>query len=104
MKATPKKCLSKGQPKYEISQNYPNPFNPVSKIDYRLPYDSKVTLKVYDITGKEVAKLVNDYQSAGIYSVTLDGTKLATGMYIYKIVAISGSETFSVTRTALLIK
>ena len=70
---------------YELKQNTPNPFNPTTIISYSLPKDGFVTLNVYDIIGREVASLVNEYQKAGIYSVTFDGSKFSSGVYICKI-------------------
>jgi len=72
---------------FELSQNYPNPFNPSTTIRYALPQDSKVSLEVYTVLGELVANLVNDVQPAGKYSVVLDGSKLASGTYIYRLVA-----------------
>jgi photosystem II stability/assembly factor-like uncharacterized protein len=70
---------------YSLSQNYPNPFNPVTKIDFSLPKSGLVTLKVYDILGKEVATLVNEVKTSGIYSYEFDGALLSSGVYFYKI-------------------
>ncbi|MCO6446010.1 MAG: T9SS type A sorting domain-containing protein [Ignavibacterium album] len=72
---------------FELTQNYPNPFNPTTKINYAIPFDSKVTISVYSVTGELVAELVNDFVSAGAYSVDFDGSNLASGMYIYKMTA-----------------
>jgi len=72
---------------YDLSQNYPNPFNPVTNIKYQLPKDGFVTLKVYDITGREIAKLVNETKQAGSYIVSFDGSKLSSGIYFYRIQA-----------------
>jgi hypothetical protein len=72
---------------FELSQNYPNPFNPQTKINYNLPFDSKVTLEVYNITGVRVSQLVNEEQSAGYYSVDFGASNLSSGVYIYRIVA-----------------
>lgn len=69
----------------DMSQNYPNPFNPVTKIDYNIPNDGKVQLKVYDITGREVYTLVNEVKPAGYYTVDFDASSLASGVYFYKI-------------------
>lgn len=69
----------------ELSQNFPNPFNPLTTINYQLPHPGLVTLKVYDILGKEVALLVNEEKSAGSYSVDFDASKLASGVYIYQL-------------------
>jgi hypothetical protein len=73
--------------KFGISQNYPNPSNPVSKIDFQLPSAGKVSIRVYDISGREVALLVDEIKDAGFYSVTFDGSKIASGVYFYKIEA-----------------
>ncbi len=76
---------------YKLYQNYPNPFNPVTTILYDVPVKSKVTLKVYDILGREVATLVNKVQKAGSYKATfsahLNGKTLASGVYFYRIIA-----------------
>ena len=78
---------------FNLSQNYPNPFNPTTKISYSVPFDSKVTISVYSVTGEMVMELVNDNVSAGSYSVDFDGSNLASGMYIYKMTAGSFTQT-----------
>jgi hypothetical protein len=70
---------------YELSQNYPNPFNPNTIISYSLPKPGNVTLKVYDILGKEVASLVNEYKSEGNYNVNFNASRFASGVYIYQL-------------------
>ncbi|HTX20006.1 MAG TPA: T9SS type A sorting domain-containing protein [Bacteroidota bacterium] len=85
---------------FELSQNYPNPFNPSTEINYTIPKGAVVTLKVYDILGKEVATLVNQYQSASSYKVTLNGASLSTGVYFYKLVAGN----LTMTKKMLLLK
>jgi hypothetical protein len=72
---------------YALSQNYPNPFNPSTKIEFAIPKTSQVQLKVYDILGQEVATLVNETMTVGSHAVTFDASKLASGVYLYKIVA-----------------
>ncbi|MBP9581285.1 MAG: T9SS type A sorting domain-containing protein [Ignavibacterium sp.] len=72
---------------FSLSQNYPNPFNPTTKINYTVPFDSKVTIAVYSITGELVTELVNNNLAAGSYSVDFNGSNLASGMYIYKMTA-----------------
>ncbi|MGO9482612.1 MAG: family 43 glycosylhydrolase [Candidatus Kryptoniota bacterium] len=70
---------------FELKQNYPNPFNPSTIISYQLPMNSHVSLRVYDILGREVAALVNENQHAGTHTVTFDGTRLASGIYFYEL-------------------
>jgi Secretion system C-terminal sorting domain len=72
---------------FELKQNYPNPFNPSTKIVFNLPADGIVTLRVFDIMGKEVATLVNENKKAGSYEVTLDGSRLTSGVYFCKMSA-----------------
>jgi hypothetical protein len=72
---------------FTLSQNYPNPFNPGTTIRYSLPHEEFVTLKIYDIVGNEVTALVNQRQDAGIYQVIFNGSRLASGLYLYKIEA-----------------
>jgi len=85
---------------FELKQNYPNPFNPTTQIPYELKEGAEVSLKVYDLTGREVATLVNGYQSAGSHTATFDGTGLASGTYLYLLK--SGDNQFS--RTMALVK
>jgi hypothetical protein len=93
--------ISIGTPsKYVLSQNYPNPFNPVTTISYEIPNGDYVALKVYDLTGKEVASLVNEKQEAGFYSVRFDGAKLSSGVYFYTL----KSGGFVVTKKLVLMK
>ena len=71
--------------KFSLANNYPNPFNPSTKIQYTLPTNEFVSLKVYDIIGREVATLVNQQQSAGVYDVNFNASNLTSGIYFYKI-------------------
>ena len=73
--------------RYGLSQNYPNPFNPATTIEYQLPKKGKVTMKVFDVVGREVRTLVNGTQDAGSYKVRFDGSTLSSGVYFYKIQA-----------------
>jgi len=90
---------------YKLSQNYPNPFNPSTKIDYDLPYDGKVSILLYDISGREVANLVNEVKTAGYYTATFNGANLSSGMYFYRINATgTGNNNFVSTKKMVLIK
>ena len=72
---------------FYLSQNYPNPFNPSTKIDYVVSSGEKVSLKVYDLLGREVATLVDEYKQAGNYTVTFNAENLTSGVYIYRLVS-----------------
>src|SRR5690606_4229678 len=72
---------------FGLTQNYPNPFNPSTKIAFDLPKQSFVRLKVFDITGREVAVLVNKDLHAGSYSVDFSGEGFTSGVYLYRIEA-----------------
>ena len=72
---------------FELRQNYPNPFNPTTRIDYTIAQASKVILDVYDILGRHIQTLVNNEQVPGRYSVQFDGSKLSSGVYIYRLQA-----------------
>ncbi len=85
---------------YALMQNYPNPFNPTTLIKYDLPKAGLVTLKVYDLLGREVATLINGNQAAGKYSVQFNASKLASGVYIYRI----QSNNFSAVKKLMLLK
>ncbi|HMQ79873.1 MAG TPA: T9SS type A sorting domain-containing protein [Ignavibacteria bacterium] len=89
---------------YVLSQNYPNPSNPKCKIDYEIPFEGKVSLKVYDILGKEVFTLIDEFKSADFYSIEFDGSNLASGMYFYRIMAEGGGKHFTKTMKMVLVK
>ena len=87
--------------KFEVSQNYPNPSNPSSKIDFTLPTDARVTLVVFDITGRLMRTLLNnEHKTADYYTVEFDGSSLASGIYFYRLM----TETDMLTKKMLLIK
>jgi photosystem II stability/assembly factor-like uncharacterized protein len=77
--------LSNPSANFELFQNYPNPFNPSTKISYNLPSGSFVTLAIYDNLGRKIITLVNNYQNAGLHSVTFEGKDLPSGIYYYKL-------------------
>jgi subtilisin family serine protease len=70
---------------YSLSQNYPNPFNPVTIIQFSIPMTAHVTLKVYDLLGREVATLMNEIVGAGMYSRQFNGSQLSSGVYYYRL-------------------
>jgi len=76
-----------GPKEFKLDQNFPNPFNPTTKIQYQIPQDAIVTLKVYDILGSEVATLVNEEQEAGYKEVQFNGVNFASGTYVYRLQA-----------------
>ena len=92
---------------YTLSQNYPNPFNPTTKIQYSILEQSLVTIKVYNVLGKEIKTLVNENQNVGKYEVNFDASDLSSGVYFYKLTAgaSTGSATgFVETKKMLMIK
>jgi uncharacterized protein (TIGR02145 family) len=95
---------------FELSQNYPNPFNPTTKINYTLPFDSKVTMEVYNLNGIKICQLVNEDQSAGYFSVDFNSASLkgalSSGVYFYHLIAIDklGRNNFSSIKKMILLK
>jgi protein involved in ribonucleotide reduction len=85
---------------YSLSQNYPNPFNPVTKINFALPKQGFVSLKIYDVLGREVRTLVNEVKSAGQFSVDFNASEFASGVYFYRL----ESNGFSDIKRMMLIK
>ena len=90
--------------KYDISQNYPNPFNPTAKIDFDLPFDSKVSIELYDMSGREVMTIINDQRSAGYYTVQMNTGNLSSGTYFYRISAEGNGQNYIMTKKAILVK
>ncbi|MCX6165057.1 MAG: T9SS type A sorting domain-containing protein, partial [Ignavibacteriae bacterium] len=84
-KGNPIKPVNNIPKEYSLSQNYPNPFNPVTNIKYQIPVNGFVSLKIYDITGREIANLVKEYKQAGNYTVSFNGSNLASSVYFYRI-------------------
>jgi len=90
---------------YYLMQNYPNPFNPATVIRYNLPVSGSVSLKIYDMIGREVKSLVSGFANAGTYNASFNGSELSSGVYFYKLEAegINGNK-FLMTKKMLLIK
>ena len=89
---------------YRLEQNFPDPFNPTTRIQYQLPFNSKVTLKIYDILGEEDATLVNEVQDAGYKEVSFNGSNYASGIYIYRITAQNKGNTFTSVKKMVMVK
>jgi hypothetical protein len=85
---------------YALGQNYPNPFNPTTMIQFTIVDRQWTIVKVYDILGSEVATLVNDVKEPGTYTVHLDASNLASGVYLYRLTAGA----FVQTRRLLLVR
>ena len=85
---------------YYLSQNYPNPFNPTTKIDYAIPKNGFVTLKIFDVLGREIKTLISENKNAGFYSVDFNGADFQSGFYFYKL----ESNGFSDVKKMILIK
>ena len=86
--------------KFALLQNYPNPFNPSTKIGYELPREAKVTLRLHNILGQIVMELVNAERTPGRYEVQLNARNLASGVYLYRLTAVS----FEGTKEILLVR
>ncbi|MFZ1288901.1 MAG: YCF48-related protein, partial [Melioribacteraceae bacterium] len=71
--------------RFSLYQNYPNPFNPITNISYTIPKTEFVSLKVYDILGREISNLVSEKQSAGNYQIRFDASNLSSGIYLYRL-------------------
>jgi hypothetical protein len=83
-----------------LNQNYPNPFNPTTTISFTIPSTSNVSLKVFNILGKEVATLVNESKSAGNYSINFNASGLSSGVYFYQLT----TDNFTSTKKFILMK
>jgi hypothetical protein len=84
-------------PEYIVSQNFPNPFNPFTKLNYTIPFDSKIKINLYTITGEYVKTLEEGNKTAGIYSYNLDASDLASGVYFYLFEAESTDGLYRIT-------
>ena len=88
------------QKKFNLEQNYPNPFNPVTKIEYSVPVNSTISVKIYDILGNQVATLFEGSRQPGNYIVSFNGSKLSSGVYLYQM----KSSNFTETKKLVLLK
>ncbi len=95
-----RKQIPQNPASYSLGQNYPNPFNPSTTIDYSLAEHGSITIKVYNLIGKEMATLVNEEKPAGNYSVKFDASSLSSGVYFYTM----KSGNFTQTRKFILMK
>ncbi|MCH8326454.1 MAG: T9SS type A sorting domain-containing protein, partial [Bacteroidetes bacterium] len=91
---------------YSISQNYPNPFNPNTVIQYSLPFESNVSIIVYNILGQEITKLVRGNMPAGIHKIHFDGSGLSSGIYFYsiRVTSVENNKNFLKVKKMVLIK
>ncbi len=90
---------------FSLYQNYPNPFNPTTTISYKLPESSLVILNIYDILGNELNELINERQNAGEYTLSYDGSKLASGTYFLKLNAVGNDgKIFNSVKKMVLLK
>ncbi len=78
---------------FALYQNYPNPFNPTTKIEFSIPTDNNVELKVYNVLGMEVTTLIDEHRQAGMHNVEFNASNLSSGVYFYKVVSGNNSET-----------
>lgn len=85
---------------FSLKQNYPNPFNPITAIEFDLPVEVNISLKIYDLLGNEVAEIAKGNFSAGIHKVYFDGNNLSSGVYFYKL----NAETFTGIKKLILMK
>ncbi len=88
---------------YELFQNYPNPFNPTTMISYQLSEVSNVSLKVYDILGREILALVSEQQEPGYYQKPFNAHSYASGMYVYQLIATDGLNNKHVFRSKMIL-
>ncbi len=90
--------------KFSLLQNYPNPFNPVTHIKYEISADSKVSLKIFDITGRDVKDVVTGFQPAGYYDLNVDASTLSSGVYYFRLSAQYSNGSFEKTLKMMIVK
>ena len=86
--------------KYFLHQNYPNPFNPITTISFEIPEKTRVSLKIYNVIGKEIATLIDKEMFPGIYELPWDASKVASGIYFYQL----SGENFIQTKKMILLR
>ncbi len=89
---------------FVLYQNFPNPFNPSTVIRYQIPEAGLVTLKVFDILGRQVEVLVNEFKKTDVYEVNFNASKYASGVYFYQLSATGGAGSYMETKKMILIK
>ena len=89
--------------KYELYQNYPNPFNPTTTITYQLTAISKVSIKIYDMLGRQVAEPMDEQQEAGGHEMTFNASRLSSGVYFYQLVAVDARNTNHIFRKKMMV-
>ncbi|HMQ69824.1 MAG TPA: T9SS type A sorting domain-containing protein [Ignavibacteria bacterium] len=89
---------------HTLNQNYPNPFNPTTNVEFGISESGFVSLKVYDIRGRQVAQLVNKLKEPGNYTVKFDGSNISSGVYFYSINVVGGGQKFSKTLKLVISK
>jgi len=89
--------------KFELFQNYPNPFNSSSIIEFQIPHRSFITIKIYDILGREVATLMEELKEAGYYEVVVEAYQFSSGVYFYQLTALDESGSRYIDRKKMLL-
>lgn len=100
--ADPRTTLNPSE--FALGQNYPNPFNPETVIPYALPVRAEVSLRVFDILGREVAELASGIQEPGVHAVTWNAATASSGLYFYRLDVKAGAKEFHATRKLMLLK
>ena len=89
---------------FSLKQNYPNPFNPTTTIEYSIPFHSDVSIKVYDLPGREIATVVSEEKAPGNYKIIFNGNRMSSGVYFYRMICNYGTRKYSEVKKLLLLK